>query len=53
MMYFVSDFINISKYRAMYVQLIAMEIIEGQKLFCIACCKTDYQYWTSCCRHAV
>ena len=29
MMYFVSDYINISKYRAMYVQLIAMEIIEG------------------------
>ena len=29
MMFFVSDYINISKYRAMYVQLIAVEIIEG------------------------
>ena len=29
MMHFVSDYINISKYRAMKVQLIAMEIIEG------------------------
>ena len=32
MMYFVSDYINISKYRAMLVQLIAMEIIEGSKI---------------------
>ena len=32
MMYFVSDYINISKYRAMQVQLIAMEIIEGSKI---------------------
>ena len=32
MMYFVSDYINISKCRAMKVQLIAMEIIEGSKI---------------------
>ena len=32
MMYFVSDYINISKYHAMLVQLIAMEIIEGSKI---------------------
>ena len=32
MMYFVSDYINISKYRTMLVQLIAMEIIEGSKI---------------------
>ena len=32
MMYFVSDYINISKYRAMQVQLIAMEIKEGSKI---------------------
>ena len=31
MMHFVSDFINISKYRAMEVQLFAMKIIEGSK----------------------
>ena len=32
MMYFVLDYINISKCRAIYVQLIAMEIIEGSKI---------------------
>ena len=32
MMYYVSDYINISKYRAMLVQLIAIEIIEGSKI---------------------
>ena len=32
MMYFVSDYINISKYRAITVQLIAMEIKEGSKI---------------------
>ena len=32
MIYFVSDYIYISKYRAMLVQLIAMEIIEGSKI---------------------
>ena len=31
MMYFVSDYINISKYRAMEVQLFAMKIVEGSK----------------------
>ena len=32
MMYFVSDYINISKCFAMQVQLIAMEIIVGSKI---------------------
>ena len=32
MMYFVSDYIDISKYRAMEVQLFAMKIIEGSKI---------------------
>ena len=32
MMYYVSDYINISKYRAMLVQLIAIEIIKGSKI---------------------
>ena len=32
MMYYVSDYINISKYRAMLVQLIAIEIIEESKI---------------------
>ena len=32
MIYFVSDYINISKNRAMKVILIAMEIIEGSKI---------------------
>ena len=32
MMYFVSDYINISKYCAKLVQLIAKEIIEGSKI---------------------
>ena len=32
MMYFVSDYIDISKYRAMLGQLIAMIIIEGSKI---------------------
>ena len=31
MMYLVSDYINTSKCRAMQVQLIAMDIIEGSK----------------------
>ena len=32
MMYFVSDYINVSKYRTMKVQLIAMKVIEGSKI---------------------
>ena len=32
MMHFVSDYINISKYHAMEVQLFAMKIIEGSKI---------------------
>ena len=32
MMYFVSDYINISKYHAMEVQLFPMKIIEGLKI---------------------
>ena len=32
MMYFVSDYINISEYRAIEVQLFAMKIIEGSKI---------------------
>ena len=32
MMYFVSDYINISKYRAMEVQLFAMKIKEGSTI---------------------
>ena len=32
MMNFVSNYINISKYRAMELQLFAMKIIEGSKI---------------------
>ena len=54
MMYFVSDYINNSKSRAMLMQLIAMEIIEGSKKKNLhRVLQTDYQHWTSCCRHAV
>ena len=31
-MYFVSDYIDISKYHAMEVQIFAMKIIEGSKI---------------------
>ena len=31
-MYFVSDYIDISKYRAMEVQLFATKIIEGSEI---------------------
>ena len=53
MMYFVADYINNSKCRAMLMQLIAMEIIEGSKIVLHRVLQTDYQHWMSCCMHAV